>query len=98
MLMLQNCAGLVDICIDNVCDRDSWKSIIKTYLGACSLANKKTNLTDDEILHFAKEIDVFFENWVKISGMGGMTNHIHMLGAGHATYYLNRHRNLHRYS
>ena len=35
---------------------------------------------------------------MSIAGVEGMTNYIHLLGAGHDSYYLKKYRNLYRYS
>jgi len=44
------------------------------------------------------EIDLFFDYWVRLHGEDGITNYIHMLGAGHVSRFLYRWRNLYKYS
>ena len=51
-----------------------------------------------EINTLQQNIDVWYENWINLTGREEMTNYIHMLGAGHVTYYLLKKRNLYRYS
>lgn len=41
--------------------------------------------------------DDFFSKWVNLIGYDGITNYIHLLGAGHIRYYLNKWGNLHRF-
>ena len=42
--------------------------------------------------------DDFFSAWLGLIGYDGITNYIHMLGAGHIRYFLKKWRNLHRFS
>jgi hypothetical protein len=42
--------------------------------------------------------DDYFRKWPAIAGYDGITNYIHMLGAGHIRYYLRKWRNLNRFS
>ncbi len=41
--------------------------------------------------------DDFFSKWIDLIGYNGMTNYIHMLGAGHIRYYLQKWGNLNRF-
>ena len=43
------------------------------------------------------KIDVWYENWINLTGREGMTNYIYMLGAGHFTCFLLKKRNLYCY-
>ena len=36
--------------------------------------------------------------WINLIGYDGITNYIHLLGAGHIRYFLKKWRNLHRFS
>jgi hypothetical protein len=58
----------------------------------------KRRFFDEEIDAFGTQCDDFFELWVDLTGLEGMTNYIHMIGSGHMTYYLREWRNLYRYS
>jgi hypothetical protein len=40
----------------------------------------------------------FFSNWLDLTGYDGITNYMHMIGAGHLCYYLNKWKNLSRFS
>ena len=47
---------------------------------------------------FQKKADEFFLEWINLIGYDGITNYIHLLGAGHIRYFLKKWRNLHRFS
>jgi len=47
---------------------------------------------------FQKIADDFFSGWLDLVGYDGITNYIHLLGAGHIRYFLKKWRNLHRFS
>ena len=59
---------------------------------------QRDDFTDEEIENFQEEADVFFRIWVGLHGSGGVTNYVHMIGAGHLSYYLYKWRNLYCYS
>ena len=54
--------------------------------------------TDEMILNFQKKPDAFFTAYIDLTGREGMTNYIHMLGAGHLRDFLSLYRNLYKYS
>lgn len=41
--------------------------------------------------------DDFFIQWIELTGYDGVTNYIHLIGAGHLRFFLNRWGNLHRF-
>jgi len=47
---------------------------------------------------FQNKADDFFSGWLDLVGYDGITNYIHLLGAGHIRYFLKKWRNLHRFS
>ena len=47
---------------------------------------------------FQTKADEFFSGWLDLMGYDGITNYIHMLGAGHIRYFLKKWRNLNRFS
>jgi hypothetical protein len=59
--------------------------------------HKKFNFTDRDIDGFQFHADEFFRKWIDMVGYDGVTNYIHMLGAGHIRYYLRKWGNLHRF-
>ena len=59
---------------------------------------QRRDFTDEEIVSLQKDIDVWYADWVSVTGREGITNYVHMLGAGHLAYYLKKFRNLYRFS
>jgi hypothetical protein len=55
-------------------------------------------LTEDEMEEFQDLVDDFFEIWVELFGMDGMTNYLHLLGSGHVLYFLRKYNCLYIYS
>jgi hypothetical protein len=55
-------------------------------------------MSASDIINLQQQIDIWYERWISVTGREGMTNYIHMLGAGHVTYYLHKKKNLYRYS
>jgi len=62
------------------------------------LVRKRGEYTDEEIERFQDHIDVFFVEYMKETGVEGVTNYIHMLGSGHVKYYMAVQCNLYKYS
>jgi len=74
------------------------------YLFKFLIANSKVLLfyyfdfSDAQIDAFQNIADDFFAAWLGLLGYDGITNYIHMLGAGHIRYFLIKWRNLNRFS
>ncbi len=88
----------LDLCIVNEQERTEWKRCISMYRNAMTLLRKKCDLTNEEIKQFQKQIDAFYVSWIALVSHEGVTNYIHMLGAGHISEYLLHHRNLYKHS
>jgi hypothetical protein len=43
-------------------------------------------------------LTLFSQEYIKIVGVEGITNYIHLLGSGHVKYYMQEHQNLYKYS
>ena len=56
---------------------------------------QKTEFTDADIDNFQDIGDRYFSSWLDLVGYDGISNYIHMVGAGHIRYYLKKWRNLH---
>jgi len=94
-------AGLSTIVDHYIMDElraDLWKSALVQYEEAVAGLRSRKDFTDDEITLWQQGVDFFYTIWVDLHGMDGLTNYIHMLGAGHVAYYLRLYRNLYRYS
>lgn len=83
---------------DDIHLRDEWHQLMLCYNEAMELLRKPTDFTDEEIEEFQSLIDSFYEKWIALVGVKGITNYIHMLGSGHVHYYLTVHRNLYKFS
>jgi len=90
--------SIIDFCIVPGEQCLQWKKCIAEYRYALLLLRKKADLTNDEIRKFQKHVDAFFVSWVSLVSHEGVTNYIHMLGAGHIGEYLLYHRNLYKHS
>ena len=62
------------------------------------LLRQQENFSDKDINKCQTAIDDFFQDWVSLHGLDGMTNYIHLLGSGYIAEYLFRHQNLYRHS
>jgi hypothetical protein len=58
----------------------------------------KDDLTDENIEEHQEEANLFFQKWIELNGRAGMTNCIHLLGAGHIAEHMFHRRNLHQHS
>jgi hypothetical protein len=77
--------------------REQWKKAMANWRQLMELARQREDFSDEEIETFSLQCDDFFEIWVDLTGIEGMTNYIHMIGCGHMTYYLKEWRNLYRW-
>lgn len=71
---------------------------IPKYRQAIELLRQKEDFTDDDIEAFQKAIDEWFQDYVAVHGLDGLTNYIHMLVTGHVAEYMIKWRNLYRHS
>ena len=91
---------VIDLCLaDDDEEAPEWKSAISEYRMGFEILRQKEDLEDDEIKQFQLHMDKFYALWIKVNkGDAGVTNYIHMLGAGHVADYLFFHRNLYVHS
>ena len=78
--------------------QESWKISVNSYCVSMNIVRSKNDLDHEQIVEFQRYIDLFFRKWVKLHGIGGITNYIHMLGSGHIADYLFRWKKLCRHS
>jgi hypothetical protein len=78
----------------------TWKTMINNYRDAMIIVRQPNEYSDEDIIEFQTKIDDFFISYIENSGAGkeGITNYMHMLGSSHISYYMQRHRNLYKYS
>jgi hypothetical protein len=90
--------NLIDVCLPDIDDASKWKISIGHYRTSMELLRQKEDFTDEQIHLFQKACDDFFQTWVDINAVEGVTNYIHMLGSGHVSDYLFHWRNLYAHS
>ena len=71
-----------------------WLQCVPKYMTAIEIVRQKHEFSDQDIGNFQKNIDEWFQDWIYLTGAGGMTNYIHMLGSGHISEYMYKWRNL----
>jgi hypothetical protein len=71
---------------------------LQHYINAMNLLLQHRALSKDEQQLFQDHIDDFFEIWLEIFGLDGMSNYIHLLSSGHILYFLEKYQCLYLYS
>jgi hypothetical protein len=79
-------------------EESQWKKVIKFYKKAINRLRSRDDLTRAQVYLFQKDADIFFQEWVALHGVEGITNYIHMLGSGHLAEYLFYWKNLYQHS
>jgi len=68
--------------------------MLQKYREVMSITCKWENFTDDEIEDFQDLIDEWYYQYINLLGLEGITNYIHLLGAGHLHFYFKKLRSL----
>ena len=90
---------LVRLCIVDADKRALWILSVSEYRKGYEILRKKEDLTDDDIEQMQRHFDEFYQIWVRdLHSRAGVTNYIHMIGAGHVAEYAYHWRNLYRHS
>ena len=74
----------------------AWQSMIAKYLQVMRFAFRHKDFTDDDLEEFQDLIDEWFYEYVHLVGLPGISNYIHLLGAGHLYFYKKKYGNLFR--
>jgi hypothetical protein len=74
-----------------------WQTMISKYLDVMKFAFRHEDFSDDELEDFQDLIDEWFYLYVQLVGLPGITNYIHLLGAGHLYFYIKKWGSLYRY-
>ena len=77
---------------------EQWTNVIHCFTELDKLMNSRVEFTDTMIEEFQSLADSFFKSWVDLNEREGITNYIHLLGAGHLSQFLYKYRNLYKYS
>jgi hypothetical protein len=102
-LFVDNIDSLIDQIFSSPADtelKQIWKQMLQDYRDALTILRQPQEYTDDDIAVFQDKIDSFFTAYVERSGAGkeGITNYLHMLGSGHISFFMKKHRNLYKFS
>lgn len=65
---------------------NDWLQLMEYYNPCIEMLRKPTEFTDDEIEEFQSLTDSFYEKWIELVGVEGITNYVHMLGSRHISY------------
>jgi hypothetical protein len=75
-----------------------WTSCMSKLSDFFDFFGKRKEFTEPEIKDVQTKIDVWIKLWLVIAKQEGVTNYIHMLGAGNISHFLKKYKNLYRYS
>jgi hypothetical protein len=73
-------------------------AMFENYNNFIRMVRKREDFTDKEIEECQDFGDKFYALRIQLFGFDGITNYIHMVGAGHFKHYLIKYRNLYRFS
>ena len=74
-----------------------WHQLMEHAVPMLTELSRLDDWTDRQIFRFHMRCNLFFVLYVDMFHGEGITNYIHLLGAGHITYYLFKYRNLARF-
>jgi uncharacterized protein CbrC (UPF0167 family) len=98
--VIEEIVDIVHVCIpgnDGQPEQEKWLSTFAAYRGTIQSLQRKDDFSQDDIDNFQCTADDFFQQWIDLTGYDGVTNYIHMIGAGHIRYFLSRWGNLNRF-
>ena len=75
-----------------------WHDLDSVFVPMVKKLEQKEDFSDSDIADTHRLTALFMHHYVDIFGMDGITNYVHLLGAGHITYYLLKYRNIARFS
>jgi hypothetical protein len=74
-----------------------WQTMISKYLDVMKFAFRHKDYSDDNVEDFQDLIDEWFYLYVQLTGLPGITNYMHLLGARYLYFYVKKWGNLYRY-
>jgi len=89
---------LIEECIVDEEDKAKWLACIPKFRDGLVKLRSKEDFDGDAVSAFQKDIDEFYQLWVELWGLEGVTNYIHMMSSGHLSTYLFKWKNLYRHS
>jgi hypothetical protein len=94
-----------DLLVDSVLPDDTpesiknlWYTALDSYRELMVMVRQREDFSDEDIEEFSDLCDIFYDAWIELHQREGITNYIHLIGSGHVTYYLQRYKNLYRFS
>jgi hypothetical protein len=95
---MDNIELVADICFVDDKRKAEFLEMCHNYNMFIRCARKREDLTDEEIEQCQDYADKFYAQRIELFGYDGITNYIHMIGAGHFKHFLVKYRNLYRFS
>ena len=77
-----------DVAEADQADPIRWKAALPLIRSAMQKVRSRKEFTNDMISSFQQDVDGFFQIWVDLHGLEGVSNYIHFLGSGHISVYL----------
>jgi hypothetical protein len=75
----------------------SWHDIMDTFVPLMEQLHQHEDFSDEQVLSFHCLAARFMHQYCDLFQGEGITNYIHLIGAGHITYYLRKYRNLNKF-
>jgi hypothetical protein len=103
--VIDNIEKLIDIAVvddiaavDKTSRKALWLASVIPYRAAMISLRRKEDFEPEEVKLVQVQIDDFYQNWIELQVIAGITNYIHMLGTGHMADYLFQWKNIYRHS
>jgi len=102
-LIMENLPQIIDISMtaDGEFEnrKGTWNRLVPKYLSFMEQLRQKEDWNIEEHLSkYQKDVDLWFQDWVKLHGDKHVTNYMHMLASAHVTEYVIQWGNLYEHS
>ena len=77
---------------------DKWLQVSNAFIELNEMIQKRTVFTVSMINKYQRLADLFFSNWIDLTGQEGCKNYIHSIGCGHMQEFLHWYGNLYKMS
>jgi hypothetical protein len=74
-----------------------WQTMLSKYLDMMKVAFQHEDFSEEDVEDFQDIVDEWFYLYVELVGLPGITNYMHLIGAGQLYHYLRKWGNLYRY-
>jgi hypothetical protein len=81
----------------NLILESKWNSLSRNLIAMWDWIERKEELTEKDILVLHKYTATFINQWMELCEGKHMSNYIHVLGAGHLSYFAKNYGNLYRF-